>query len=46
MQSLLENPDQRRKLIDDGLKRSAHFDWNKTARETLKVFEAAFNSGG
>jgi glycosyltransferase involved in cell wall biosynthesis len=35
---LLENPDLAQRCKTAGLKRAAEFDWNKTARETLKLY--------
>lgn len=35
----------RAKLIEKGYERVKQFSWEKTARETLEVFEEVYNSG-
>ncbi|MBE3092203.1 MAG: glycosyltransferase family 4 protein [Actinobacteria bacterium] len=41
--SLLENGSLRKKLISKGLDRVREFSWEKTARETLKVYHGVYN---
>ena len=41
--SLLENGSLRKKLISKGLDRVREFSWEKTARETLKVYHEVYN---
>jgi glycosyltransferase involved in cell wall biosynthesis len=40
MQSVLSDTGKREELIQKGLRRSAMFSWERTARETLEVYEA------
>lgn len=39
IKSVLENPNLRKELIDKGYKQVKKFNWEKTAKETLKVLE-------
>lgn len=41
--SLITNQELRKRLISLGIERVKLFSWEKTARETLKVFEEAYN---
>jgi glycosyltransferase involved in cell wall biosynthesis len=43
MLALLENPDLRNRLIKRGYDNVKRFSWEKTARETLAVYQRVFN---
>ncbi len=43
VQKVMEKPALRRQLIERGLKRAKLFTWEKTARETLLVYESLLN---
>ncbi len=42
---VLTDDELRLKMVNLGLKRAAQFSWDKTAKETLKVFEEVFKRG-
>jgi len=44
MKLMLENPELREALREKGYQRVRQFSWQKTAKETLKVFEKVYNS--
>ncbi|MBI1911576.1 MAG: glycosyltransferase family 4 protein [Deltaproteobacteria bacterium] len=43
MESILSSSSLRQELKEKGLKRAAEFSWERTARETLKVYEEVMN---
>lgn len=46
MYEVLTNEGLRQDLIKSGLKRAKMFSWEKTAKETIKVYEEAYNGYG
>lgn len=45
MRNLLTQPDTRHELERCGLARAAHFSWDRTARDTIAVYERALGRG-
>jgi glycosyltransferase involved in cell wall biosynthesis len=44
MQSIIENKELRDSLIEKGYKRASIFSWEETAKQTLRIYERAYQS--
>ena len=40
---VINSPEKKQKLIEDGFKRAAEFSWERCAKETLAVLEEVVN---
>jgi len=45
MKKVAENPDLRKRMIETGKKRARYFSWEKTALETLNVYQRIYAEG-